>query len=324
MELFGIARNPVPSGAHAGIFYGYDGARLRYARWKPKRRKKKGTVCVFTGRGEFIEKYFEVVTDLRGRGFTVAIMDWRGQGGSARMLSNPKKGHIESFVQYERDLRRFMLDVVMPDCPAPFFALGHSMAGPVLLKAALMRNCWFDRITLVSPMLELVNLPVSQRTLKLLVELGNLIGLGDLFIPGYGKTMAFELRPFEGNVLTSDPGRYARNQALVRELDHLVIGAPTVSWVNAAIDAMQEVTTKEFATAVNTPVLIISSGGDELVSVRKAQDFALGLRAGHQIVIPGAKHELLQERDELREQFWAAFDAYIPGIDERAQTRNLV
>ena len=34
---------------------------------------------------------------------------------------------------------------------------------------------------------------------------------------------------------------------------------------------------------------------------------------GARVLIPGARHELLQERNSLREQFWAAFDAYIPG-----------
>ena len=35
-----------------------------------------------------IEKYFEVVGELRRRGFAVAVLDWRGQGGSSRLLRN--------------------------------------------------------------------------------------------------------------------------------------------------------------------------------------------------------------------------------------------
>jgi lysophospholipase len=37
------------------------------------------------------------------------------------------------------------------------------------------------------------------------------------------------------------------------------------------------------------------------------------LRAGTQLVVAGAKHELLMEQDRFRSQFWAAFDAYVPG-----------
>jgi alpha-beta hydrolase superfamily lysophospholipase len=52
---------------------------LRYARWAA-RGAPQGTVCVFTGRSEAIEKYFETIADLLARGFAVAAMDWRGQG----------------------------------------------------------------------------------------------------------------------------------------------------------------------------------------------------------------------------------------------------
>jgi len=41
--------------------------------------------------------------------------------------------------------------------------------------------------------------------------------------------------------------------------------------------------------------------------------FAVRLRAGSHLVIPGARHELLMEQDRYREQFWAAFDAFVPG-----------
>ncbi|MGH6776672.1 MAG: alpha/beta hydrolase, partial [Bradyrhizobium sp.] len=37
------------------------------------------------------------------------------------------------------------------------------------------------------------------------------------------------------------------------------------------------------------------------------------LRAGSHLVIAGAKHEILQEQDRYRTQFWAAFDAFVPG-----------
>ena len=77
MDLVALAKNPVPSGATAGVLKSPSGMRLRFARWEATRPPRRGTVCVFHGRGEFIEKYFEVVADLRRRGFAVATMDWR-------------------------------------------------------------------------------------------------------------------------------------------------------------------------------------------------------------------------------------------------------
>ena len=46
--------------------------------------------------------------------------------------------------------------------------------------------------------------------------------------------------------------------------------------------------------------------------------FANRLKAGRMIQLSGARHELLQETDAIRAQFWAAFDAFVPGGREEA------
>src|SRR5579864_6726389 len=115
-ELVGITRNPVPHGAVAGYFTARDGITLRFARWDTTAERRLGTICLFQGRTEFIEKYFETIADLRRRGFAVATMDWRGQGGSARLLRNPIKGHADNFAHHDEDVRRFMTEIVLPDC----------------------------------------------------------------------------------------------------------------------------------------------------------------------------------------------------------------
>ena len=71
MKLVSIPANPVPEGAVTAMLKTPDGVSLRFARWAPPPGRK-GTVCIFPGRTEFIEKYFEVVRDLRARGFAVA------------------------------------------------------------------------------------------------------------------------------------------------------------------------------------------------------------------------------------------------------------
>ena len=83
MKLISVAGNPAPGGVVAGKVGTPDEVELRFARWDSP-ASGRGTVCVFTGRGEFIEKYFETVCDLRQRGFTVAMMDWRGDRGARR------------------------------------------------------------------------------------------------------------------------------------------------------------------------------------------------------------------------------------------------
>jgi lysophospholipase len=153
MTLVSLAKNPVPSGAQAGFFKSFDGVKIRFARWTETRGPRRGTVCLMPGRCEPIEKYFEVVADLRRRGFCVAIMDLRCQGGSDRLVDNPLCGHVRSFSDYDRDLARFMTEIVLPECPAPYYALGHSLGGHIMLRNAHEVGSWFQRIVATAPMI---------------------------------------------------------------------------------------------------------------------------------------------------------------------------
>src|ERR1700680_356190 len=119
MTLVSIPANPVPEDVVTGTLKTPDGVSLRYARFAPPPGRK-GTVCLFQGRAEFIEKYFETVRDLRARGFAVATLDWRGQGLSDRALRNSRKGYVRDFSHYDVDLDTFIREVVLPDCPPPF------------------------------------------------------------------------------------------------------------------------------------------------------------------------------------------------------------
>jgi lysophospholipase len=322
MELFGIARNPIPSGATPGMMVARDGVKIRYCIWPRTTERSRGTVCLFTGRSEFIEKYFETVGDLRRRGFAVAMMDWRGQGGSDRLLRNPSKGHIEDFAQYDGDLRQFMSEIVLPDCPAPFFGMAHSMGAHILLRSAVTKVCWFDRLILSTPMIDVIRGAIHSPGLRLGVEALVLIGLGDFFIPG-GEARPWELRAFDGNRLTSDRLRYERIRDVLEAAPWLGIGSPTIGWVHAAFRSIMQVDAMSFAAAIKVPTLIIAAGNDTVVSTRAIERFATRVKSCRHLVIAGARHELLQERDEIRDQFWAAFDAYIPGSNRTLAESHL-
>jgi lysophospholipase len=310
MTLVSIPANPVPEDHVSGTIKTSDGVSLRYARWAPPAGRK-GTVCLFQGRAEFIEKYFETVRDLRTRGFAVATIDWRGQGMSDRALRNPRKGYVRSFDQYHLDLEAFVNEVVLPDCPPPVFALAHSMGATVLLRAAYAGQRWFDRMVLLAPM---IALPGMRRSLmsRLTVKSMRLIGLGGMYVPGGDATVMMQ-RPFIGNLLTSDPVRYARNVAVIEAEPALSIGWPTVGWTDSAFRVMGEMAEPGYPGRIRQPILIIASGQDGIVSTPAIDEFAVRLRAGSHLIVPGARHELLMEADRFRAQALAAFDAFVPG-----------
>jgi lysophospholipase len=62
-------------------------------------------------------------------------------------------------------------------------------------------------------------------------------------------------------------------------------------------------------------VLVIASGGDRVVDIRAIERFTSRMKVGRLVVIEGARHEVMFERDALRDQFWAAFDQFIPGVE---------
>jgi lysophospholipase len=318
MDLVALAKNPVPSGAQTGYFNGHDGRRLRFARWRPTRGPQRGTVCVFQGRSEYIEKYFEVVADLRRRGFAVATMDWRGQGGSERLLSNPRKGHVRSFTDYDRDLAAFMKEIVLPDCQPPFVALAHSMGGHILLRNAVLSGSWFSRMVLAAPMIAIApeQLGYPPPLPRAYAEIVCALGLGRIYAPG-GSDDPIEMEPFQGNCLTSDAERYARNRMVVEAAPRLGVGAPTVRWLRAALRSIARLTAPDYPSQVRVPLLLFAAGMDRVVSTTHIEELGLRLKVGTHVLIPQARHEILQETDDVRKDFWAAFDSYL-GVDAPA------
>jgi lysophospholipase len=310
MTLVSIPSNPVPDNVVSGIIKTSDGIDLRFARWAPPANRK-GTVCVFTGRGEYIEKYFETVRDLRDRGFAVAMIDWRGQGHSTRQLRNPRKGYVRRFSDYEIDVEAFVQQVVLPDCPPPYFALAHSMGGAVMLRLAYAGRRWFDRIVLSAPMIDLPGRRTSL-PIRTLLRTMRLAGLGGRYIPGTDDELVGSV-PFADNVVTSDPVRYARNATILEEDPTLGIASPTVAWGDTAFRAMHGFRAMDYPSRIRQPILMLAASNDAVVSTPAIEEFAYHLRAGSHLVIAGARHEILQEQNRYRAQFWAAFDAFVPG-----------
>jgi lysophospholipase len=291
MTLVSIPANPVPEDVVSGTIKTPDGAELRFARWAPPAGRK-GTVCVFAGRTEPIEKYFETVRDLRDRGFAVAMIDWRGQGHSSRRLRDPRKGYVRDFSDFEIDVETFVQQVVLPDCPPPYFALAHSMGGAVMLRVARAGKRWFDRMVLLRVM--------------------RLMGQGGRYVPG-GSDALTGTESFINNPFTSDPVRYARNAAILEEDPTLGIGSPTVAWADTAFRAMHTFRGVSYPSEIRQPILMLAASNDSIVSTAAIEEFAYHLRAGSHLVIAGSRHEILQEQDRYRGQFWAAFDAFVPG-----------
>jgi lysophospholipase len=314
MDLCITDANPAPAGAVVSGIPTKDKVALRVARWSCGGNCV-GTVAILPGRAEFIEKYFEVAAELLSRNFDVVAMDWRGQGGSDRLTSNPAKGHVGRFDAYQRDLDALRHEVLEPFGRAPFFALGHSMAGAILLAQSRAGRSFFERMVLTAPMIH-----VTERRFAGLARGFAWLGFGRLFAPGGGGATPYSMRSFEGNVLTSDPVRFARVASVIAAAPEIAIGGPTIGWAHAAFAQMRRFEDAEYPRRILTPTLVIAADADAVVDTPATEAFASRLKAGRSITLRLARHEILLEREAVREQFWAAFDAFIPGSLKEASS----
>ncbi len=81
-----------------GEFKGKDGVTIRYAALR--QAKVERAILIVNGRVESYLKYQELAWDLWRQGYSLYLIDHRGQGMSGRMLNDPQKGYVDQFDDY--------------------------------------------------------------------------------------------------------------------------------------------------------------------------------------------------------------------------------
>jgi len=317
-KLFATPDNPAPDNYTASYFTTHDGIQLRYGVFRSAIVPARGTVVLLHGRNECIEKYFETIRDLNDRGLWVATYDFRGQGGSARLLRDGMPGHVRRFSDYERDLTTFLEDVVLPDTRMPFFLLGHSTGSLIALSAATRLESRIERMVLCAPFIGIAHRSLSLPAIHCLSRLYCLAGLGKLQV---GRQTIHS--GFENNPLTSDERRFNRNAAFLVSHPELGIGLPTALWLREAVTAIRRVTRPEHHARIRIPSLVIAPTRDGVIPYADQERLTRYFRASQLVTIYGSRHEILQERDVYRAQALAAIHAFIPGSDAVEQPAAL-
>jgi len=285
------------------------GARLRVASFPAVGGATR--VCVLlNGQTEFIEKYFEVIDELRARGFHVATMDWRGQGGSFRVLSDPLKVHVSDFSEYDDDLASLLEQIVRPLGNCTPIGLAHSMGGHNLLRTLHARPKSFARAIFSAPMIAVSTRGTPSWIARATTAAMNARGVSPKWVWGMDKRDPLSLR-FEDQLVTSDRARYRRAQELLARTPEIRLSGPTWGWLEAAYRSMRSMQRSGYAQAIDTPSLIFGAGRDRICLTPATQAFAARMPHAKYIEIEDAEHEILMENDSIRTRFWSAFDAFV-------------
>lgn len=303
--LISVPGAPVPAGGQAHWFVGAGGARLRAALF-PAKGATRGSIVLSGGRTEPIEKYYETVEDLTGRGYVVLVHDWRGQGLSHRELADRLAGHADGYQAFLTDYHA-LLATYEDRLPKPWFAIGHSMGGCLtLLALAHGEAARFEGAILSAPMLGLRTGGVPLYIARSLAGLNVRLGRAGRFARAAGAD-----ETFENNVLTHDRTRYERAKAQVAAHPDLGLAGPTWGWLDFAFRATAYLAQGENLKSVTTPVVIVSAEQDKLVDNDAQRAVAKNLPKGEFINAPGAYHEILMETDTMRNIFLRALDALL-------------
>ncbi len=276
-------------------FLGVGGCRLRYI--KPRKISSSNGLLILGGRTEYIEKYQELFFDLRALDFSLYSYDHRGQGLSQRLLNNSHKGHVNSFSDYVTDLKNF-IESVMAVKHQCIIVLGFSMGGAITTLCVLDYPDLIHGAILCCPMFAINTFPLSQTLVGWFAEKAVLLGMGDNYVPG-GKGYNFKPR-FAFNLYSSSLPRFTFTRNMVQDNPQLALGSPTIRWLFEAAQISQRLL--KGAEKISIPILLLQSGRDKLVRNNMHIEFCKRAVECEIHPIAGARHELLIERDELRNQ----------------------
>jgi lysophospholipase len=289
------------------------GAQLRAARFPAAPDVPARGVCVLlNGQTEFIEKYFEVIDELRGRGFAVATMDWRGQGGSARLTGDSRKSFVGDFSEYDEDLETLMNWIVQPmlaDGQKPV-ALAHSMGAHNLLRALSRRPASFAAAVLSAPMIAISFRGQREFLVRAVTAFHMWRGRRADWVWGMEARDPHRVN-FASQLVTSDTQRFERTQMLLREQPDLRLAGATWSWLAAALRSMDWLRAPGRPEGITTRLLMVGAGKDRICLTPQAKAFAARLPAAQYLEVPDGEHELMMERNLIRAEFWAGFDAFM-------------
>ncbi|MCC6000932.1 MAG: alpha/beta hydrolase [Pararhodobacter sp.] len=271
-----------------------DGVRVRIGYWPGSA----GHVLILPGRTEYIEKYGLVVADLARAGWGAVVLDWRGQGLSDRLAPDPLLGHVRDFAEYQLDLSAAR-DAGMALGCGPMPVLAHSMGGCILLRA-LVDGWRPPAVSLCAPMLGLAQNAALRAGVAAMARLSRPLGRNLAYVPGTGPEFGLRSTPFDLNDLTRDAAQFARMQAQLVAEPALALGGPSLSWIGAALAEMADLLR---SPAPDVPALIGIAGNDRIVSNEAIRARASGWPGAELAEYPGAEHELLMERPDVRVDF---------------------
>ena len=307
-----------PKGWRWHMFAGDNGQKLRFGTAFPKHTIPRAVVVILPGLSEYCEKYFELANTLLEKKYAVYVLEWQGQGRSYRHSKKyPQKRISNGFQRDVNDLDIFIKDYIVPSAVhpevgrLPLVMLAHSMGANIGLRYLKSHPDIFSCAAMTAPMfgikaLKKIPSPLRVPLTKLLSEFAD-----SSYVPGAGDYKPRRLNKKIKDDFSSDPVRDAVHDAWIEFDPNLKVGGVTYRWLYHAAKTCQIVREKSFLESIRLPLLLALAGKEKLVnnsSIKRAYHI---LPDCSLLELKDSSHEILMERDEIRDQFLKSFDELI-------------
>lgn len=292
-----------PSNVTAHWIFADDEVRLRVAHW-PTDGLSKGTVFLFQGRTENIEKYGRTVAALNVVGYAAFAIDWRGQGLSDRLTEDRMTGHVARFSDYQKDVAAMTEAAETLDLPKPWYVIGHSLGACIGLRAIIegfpVAACAFT-----APLWD-INLSLLQRVGAWPLSWGaQVIGKGHVYAPGTRGESYVLTTAFEDNRLTHDPDMYQYYINISEALPDQQIGGPSLRWL---FQTLKETRALSKLSSPDIPCITFHGVDDEIVAISAIQDRMARWPRGKLEPVENGRHDVLCEIPDIRNNVIASIN----------------
>lgn len=297
-----------------------DGLRIRMGHWPhDPAGPVRGTVLLFPGRTEYVEKYGRAAGDFAQRGFDTVVIDWRGQGLADRMLDNRLTGHVLRFSDYQMDIAAVLEAVAALDLPRPLYLLAHSMGGCIGLRA-VMEGLEVAACGFTGPMWGIQMAAATRPAAWALSWSSGWLGFGHQLAPGTRSQTYVLAEPFANNALTRDAEMYRYMQQQMTEYPDLALGGPSLRWLNGALVEMAHLARRP---APDVPCLTYLGSHERIVSPERITARIASWPNARLEMVQGGEHEVMMDLPATRAMIFdglAAHYAAHPGRDAQRET----
>ncbi|MTE01336.1 alpha/beta fold hydrolase [Paracoccus sp. YIM 132242] len=280
-----------------------DGVTLRLAHWAAS-ADSRGSVLLFPGRTEYVEKYAGIAQALTAAGYDVLAIDWRGQGLSDRLLPDARVGHVGQFADYQRDVARMVEAATNMGLPRPWHLLAHSMGGCIGL-AALHGGLPVASAAFSAPMWGINLRQMPHGVAVGMAYLAGRLGRGARPAPGSGGALGTYVldESFSANLLTTDADAWCRMVREAAAWPDLTLGGASFDWVGKALNECLRLSRLD-SPAV--PALVSLGGQEKVVSATAIRDRVARWPGATLLEIPEVRHEIMMCAPGHRAAFLSA------------------